>query len=72
MSEQENPLEELSEKDAAEMKALLLDLLHINRRAEAQGSSLVEILVAAARDKFGIDVRPSHDRGKITRRGDQY
>lgn len=68
----ENVLEELSEQDAKEMKALLLDLLHMNRRAEAQGHSLVEVIVAAARDKFGIDIRPAHDRGRVTRRGDQY
>jgi hypothetical protein len=68
----ENALEELSEQDAKEMKALLLDLLHMNRRAESQGSSLVEVIVAAARDKLGIDIRPAHDRGKVTRRGDDY
>lgn len=64
----ENDLEDLDEKSATEMKALLLDLLHVDRRARAQGSSLVEILVDAARVQQGIDVRPAHDRGLVSRR----
>ena len=67
----ENALEELSKEDAEAMKLLLLDLLHMNRRAEAQGSSLVDIIVQAARDQKGIDIRPSHDRGLVSRRANE-
>lgn len=67
----ENALEELSAEEAEAMKLLLLDLLHMNRRAEEQGHSLVEIIARAARDQFGIDIRPSHDRGIVSRRANK-
>ncbi|MBK8189091.1 MAG: hypothetical protein IPK79_01395 [Vampirovibrionales bacterium] len=64
----ENDLEDLDEASAADMKQLLLDLLHMDRLARNQGHTLVEVLVKAARDQLGIDIRPAHDRGAVTRR----
>lgn len=58
----ENALEELSEADALQMKTLLLDLLHMDRLARQHGHSLTDVLAKAARDQYGIDIRPDHDR----------
>jgi hypothetical protein len=39
--------------------ALLLNLAAMDLAAKAQGHSLVEVLVTAAKNAFGIDIRPA-------------
>lgn len=51
-------LNELSDIDANAMKALLLDLLAMDKNCRAHGHTLVEVLAKSAKDSFGIDIRP--------------
>lgn len=48
----------MDEEKAAAATALILQLLALDAKATAAGHSLIEILVVAARNQFGIDVRP--------------
>lgn len=55
---------QFTEEDAREAQTMALALVDIDRKARGQGSSLVEIIVQAARNQFGIDVRPSPREGE--------
>lgn len=45
--------------DREDAFSLVLALVDIDRLARAQGHSLVDVIVKAAKDAFGIDVRPA-------------
>lgn len=64
----QEPFDGLSREDAIALRGLLKDLIHMDRIAKREGHSLVELLALVARDKFGIDIRPSHDAKEIQRR----
>lgn len=49
---------EKAQVEAVAMHALVKDLLTIDAKARKQGHSLVDVLAKAAKNAFGIDVRP--------------
>lgn len=56
MAKNDNEVEAVAAVEPAQ--ALMLDLMAVDAKARASGHSLVEILAVAAKNQFGLDVRP--------------
>lgn len=48
----------MDQNDHSPAVALMGELIGIDQKAKDQGHSLLEILAVAAKNQFGIDVRP--------------